>query len=162
MAAITMRVAVRSEAQAIVKLVRCAFQGRLPHSRASFASTRDVEHLIAQGVFLVADREGTIIGCAYLVPNREAARLELLAVCPEHQRAGIGSQLLEAAEDLSRTLQCDYMQIRVLNMCLPVLRFCHRRGYIDFAIESLPTESPDQHCHLISMSKQLDKYWHGF
>jgi N-acetylglutamate synthase-like GNAT family acetyltransferase len=163
MATIKLRVARSNEAQAIFNLIRCAFNDRRPYSSTNFGSTREVEQLITKGVFLVADRDGTIIGCAYLEPSREATRLELLAVCPEYQRTGIGSQLMEVAEDMSRTLQSSFVQVRVLNMSQPVLTFCRRRGYVDFGIEPIPTDSsPVQHCHLVSMAKQLDRHSRGF
>ena len=163
MAALTLRLADVSEAQAIVDLIRCACRGRLANFKSNFADKSGVETMIANGLFLVAAHEEKLIGCAYLEPSIGAASLELLAVCPTRQRSGIGSQLLEVAEQLSRKMQCLFMHVRVTNQDYTMLMFCRRRGYIQFGIEPMPSEpSPLPFHHLVAMSKQLDKQWHGF
>ncbi len=159
----TLRTARSGEAQLIMNLIHCAFQGRRPQSRPDFSSQSAVEDLIAKGIFLLAEHEGKLLGCAYLEPNMGATRLELLAVCPSKQRSGIGSQLLEVAEDLSRRRECLFMHVRIINVNYPMLKFYRRRGYFQFGIEPMSAESSAlAHSHLVVMCKQLDKYSHGF
>jgi N-acetylglutamate synthase-like GNAT family acetyltransferase len=161
--ALTLRLADVSEAPAIVGLIRCACREQMSNFKSNFADKNDVETLIANGLFLVAQHGEKLIGCAYLEPSIGATRLELLAVCPSRRRSGIGSQLLEVAEDLTRKMQCLYMHVRVMNLDYTMLMFCRRRGYIAFGIEPMPSEaSPLPFHHLVAMSKQLDKQWHGF
>jgi len=154
---LTIRLARVDEAAQIVQLMKTIFRGRGHFSRASFASTTDVEQLMTQGKFLLAENEKGIIGCAYLEPRLEATRLHLLAVTPSHQRAGIGSQLLEAAERLSSSMQCLFMHLRVVNLHWDTIKFCRRRGYVEFALESLNGEQPvSLHCHIVRMCKRLE------
>jgi N-acetylglutamate synthase-like GNAT family acetyltransferase len=154
---LTIRVARTSEAPAIVEFTNTVFHGKSHLSRALFASARDVEELMKHGKFLLAENGREIIGFAYLQPRFEASRLELLAVTPSQQRTGIGSQLLEAAERLSSSMQCLFMHLRVMNLHWETIRFCRRRGYMEFGIESLGGNQPlSLHCHFIRMCKRLN------
>ena len=154
---LSIRFAKFDEAEAIVHLTNAVFRGRDHFSRTSFASKRDVEKLMTQGKFLLAENDNGIIGYAYVEPRMEASRLELLAVSPTQQRTGIGSQLLEAAERMSRSMHCLFMHVQVMNLNWETLTFCRRRGYVEFAIEPLHIqESLSPHCHLVKMCKQLD------
>lgn len=154
---LTIRLARVDEAAQIVGLIKLIFRGKEHYSRASFANARDVEQLMAQGNFLLAENENGIIGCAYLEPRIEASRLDLLAVAPSQQRAGIGSQLLEAAERLSSSMQCLFMHLRVINLHWETIKFCRRRGYVEFGLESLDRDQPvSLHCHIVRMCKQLN------
>jgi len=151
------RLARLDEAEAIVDLTNTTFRGRGHFSRTSFATTNDVETLMTLGKFLLAENDNGIIGYAYLEPRMEASRLELLAVSPAQQRAGIGSQLLEAAERMSRSMRCLFVHVQVMNLNWETLTFCRRRGYVEFAIEPLYTREPlSPHCHFVRMCKQLD------
>jgi GNAT superfamily N-acetyltransferase len=101
--------------------------------------------------------EGTIVGFVYLKPRLEATRLDLLAVSPAQQRTGIGSQLLYAAERLSSSMRCLFMHIRVMNLHRETIKFCQRRGYVEFGIEAMNRHQPiSPHCHVVRMCKQLD------
>jgi GNAT superfamily N-acetyltransferase len=154
---LTIRMARPDEAPAIVQLTNTIFRGKTHFSRASFASTGDIEQLMSQGKFLLAENEKEIVGCAYVEPSLEASRLELLAVTPSRQRAGIGSQLLEAAERLSSGMECLFMHLRVMNLHWEIIRFCRRRGYLEFGIESLNgREAVSLHCHFVRMCKRLE------
>jgi N-acetylglutamate synthase-like GNAT family acetyltransferase len=154
---LTIRVARTNEAPAIVELTDTAFHERSHLARARFATAGDVEELMKQGKFLLAENGEEIIGCAYLEPRFEASRLELLAVIPSQQRTGIGSQLLEAAERLSSSMQCLFMHLRVMNLNWETIRFCRRRGYMEFGIESLNKSHPvSRHCHFVRMYKRLN------
>jgi N-acetylglutamate synthase-like GNAT family acetyltransferase len=151
------RVARLDEAQAIVDLTNTLFSGGEHYSRISFSSRSDVEQLMSQGKFILAENDTAIVGYAYLQLCMEASRLEFLAVSPQQQRTGIGSQLLEAVERLSGSMRCLFMHIQVVNLNWETLKFCRRRGYVAFAIAPLhrqQTVSP--HCHIVRMCKQLD------
>ncbi len=151
------RLARSDETEAIVELTNTIFRARDLFFRASFGSAGNVAKLMKQGKFLLAETDEAIIGCAYLEPRIEASKLELLAVSPAQQRAGIGSQLLETAERMSRSMRCLYMHVQVMNLNWDTLTFCRRRGYVDFAIKPLHSQQElSPHCHLVRMCKRLD------
>lgn len=154
---LTIREARADEALVIVEFTNTVLPGKGYCSRVSFASVRDVEQLMCLGKFLLAENEKQVIGCAYMEPRPEASRLELLAVTPSQQRAGIGSQLLEAAERLSSSMHCLFMHLRVMNLHWEEIRFCRRRGYVEFEIEPLNGSQPTSlHCHFVRMCKRLE------
>lgn len=150
------RIAAAHEAPAIVTLTDGIFFGKDHFPPPGFASASGVEQLMNRGKFLLAESEKEIIGCAYVELRLEASRLELLAVAPSQRRTGIGSQLLEAAERLSSSMQCLFMHLRVMNLHWQMLRFCRQRGYVEFGIESLSGDQPiSLHRHFIRMCKRL-------
>jgi len=155
---LTIREARTDEALAIVEFTSTVLRGKAHCSQSSFSSVEDVEQLMCSGKFLLAESEKQVIGCAYLAPRLEASRLELLAVTPSLQRAGIGSQLLEAAERLSSSMHCSFMHLRVSNLHWEAIRFCRRRGYVEFGLEPLSGSQPTSlHCHIVRMCKRLEK-----
>lgn len=153
---LTIQMATLDDASAIAELANVVFRGRERSLGVGFANPTDIEELINQGKFILAERQKEIVGCAYLKPLLEASSLELLAVTPSRQRAGIGSQLLEAAERLSSSMQCLFIHVRVLNLHWEALRFCRRRGYREFGIESLGAQPVSPHCHFVRMCKRLE------
>jgi GNAT superfamily N-acetyltransferase len=151
------RVAAPSDAQAIVQLTNCVFREKENRLKARFTATIEVERLMRCGKFLVAEVDDLLLGYAYLEPRVEASRLEILAVSPQRQRTGIGSQLLDAAERMSRGMQCFYLHVDVVNINCELVRFCRNRGYMEFGLQSLgEDEAISPHCHLIKMSKHLE------
>ena len=154
---LAIRVARSDEAPAIVELILAIFRGKTHSTCAGFENAEEVERLMKCGKFLLAESEKQIVGCAYLEPRVEASSLDLLAVTPSHQRTGIGSQLLEAAERLSSNMQCLFMHLRVVSLHWETIRFCRQRGYVEFGIESLNRDQPiSLHCHVIRLCKRLE------
>ena len=163
MTALKIRSAKAADAQAIIDLIAANFTvSDFPeHLRIEHSS--QVEALMSRGRFLLAEENNLVVACAYVEPRQEASRLELLAVLPKHRRTGIGSQLLEAVEQLSRTMQCPFIHVRIMNLSRELLGFCRRRGYIEFELEPLSSTTPfSPHCHLVKMCKHLDKSVRGF
>src|SRR5580704_5440737 len=154
---LTIRLARLDEAAAIAALTSTVFDGRDHFSRANFDSADAIEQLMAEGKFLLAEKDDHIVGFAYLKPRLEATRLDLLAVSPAQQRTGIGSQLLYAAERLSSSMRCLFVHIRVMNLHWETIKFCRRRGYVEFGLEPMNRHQPiSPHCHIVRMCKQLD------
>ena len=145
------------EAAEIAELTGVILNGDNHSSRTSFNSTRDIEQRIKRGRFLLAEKDDIIVGVAYLEPRTEASRLDLLAVCPSQRHSGVGSQLLYAAERLSASMRCLFMHIHVINLHRETIKFCRRRGYVEFGIEALDGQQPvSPHCHIVRMCKRLD------
>jgi GNAT superfamily N-acetyltransferase len=157
------RLAKLEESGTIAALTNAIFRGGNQFSLSDFASAAEVEQLMTKGTFLLAENHNGIVGCAYLEPRMGASRLELLAVSPSERRTGIGSQLLETAERISRSLRCMFIHVQVVNLNWETVTFCRRRGYIDFALEPLCVKQPlSPHCHIVRMSKKLDTDCFGF
>jgi N-acetylglutamate synthase-like GNAT family acetyltransferase len=163
MATMKIRSAKIADAQAVVDLINANFSVNDFPNHPRFSRRNEVEALMSKGRFLLAEENNLLVACAYVEPRQEASRLELLAVAPQHRRTGIGSQLLEAVEQLSRMMQCSFIHVRVMNLSRDLLSFCRRRGYVEFELEPLSLDAPfSPHCHLVKMCKQLDKCVRGF
>lgn len=83
----------------------------------------DVAQMVSAGNLLVArlrgDDEGHIVGCVKIVPDVNGSKDGVgewgcLAVAMEEQRKGVGSQLIEAAENALRALGCRTAQLELL------------------------------------------------
>jgi ribosomal protein S18 acetylase RimI-like enzyme len=87
---------------------------------------------IGAGVFLVAERTGAVVGFVQLVRRSpESAELTRIYVLPEHQRAGVGTELLEAGIAACRTQGLGRVTVFV-EQDNPVGRgFYRRRGFTE-------------------------------
>jgi GNAT superfamily N-acetyltransferase len=148
-----------------------------------------VLHYLNSGKFLLAESEGTLLGCVYVEPligkrgtgeaeskdldsnhafecrpdttrdqSKERAYLGLLAVDPAHQQSGLGSILMDAAEDYCRGLGHKFMDIKVVNLREGLFGFYRTRGYVETGTSTFPAEVETKvPCHFIDMSKSLNE-----
>lgn len=159
----TLRIADLSQAGLIVDFVNQAFRARYFHGGHAI-DVNQFASLSKKGKFLLAERGGELAGCVYVAPKVVGASLlELLVVNPQMRRTGIGSQLIEAAESLCRSMKSSYMHVHVANLNYEIVRFCQHRGYIEF--DQLPCQCDSQSvldCYTLKMMKHLDWGSPGF
>jgi GNAT superfamily N-acetyltransferase len=151
------RLAQTEDVQGIVALINAAFK-----RAESFFIERDridkaaVHSFLRSGQFLLLENEQSLAGCVYVELRGNRAYTGLLAVDPSHQRSGIGSQLMLAAEDHARVAGCRFMDLRIVNLRRELPEFYLRRGYTQNGTEpftaGIETKLP---CHFIKMSKPL-------
>jgi N-acetylglutamate synthase-like GNAT family acetyltransferase len=154
---VQLRLAEIRDVGAIVSVINSAFK----HAE-SFLVDRDrideesVRCLMEKGKFLVADDCGTLLGCVYVELRSERAYLGLLSVDPQRQTAGLGSMLMNAAEDYCRKAGCRFMDLRIVNVRRELPSFYRRRGYVETGTAPFPPElNPKVPCHFVEMSKPL-------
>jgi len=143
-----------------------------------------VQNYLGSGKFLLAEREGALLGCVYVepctgktgkwgtgqgemkyldsnsssAPSQGRAYLGLLAVDPAQQQVGLGSRLMDAAEDYCRSLGIAFMDIKVVNLREELFGFYRRRGYIETGTSAFPADVKTKlPCHFIDMSKPLNQ-----
>ena len=80
---------------------------------------------------LVAERDGEIVGCVQVSDRGNGlAYLGLLCVDPTLQAAGLGKQIVAAAEATARdTFGADRMEMTVIDSRRKLIEFYERRGY---------------------------------
>ena len=159
MLAALVRSATLDDAEAITALINSSFRKAeeffISEDRIDCAGVRN---FFAMGTFLLAEREGAIVGCVYVEPRAEArAYLGLLAIDLTRQQSGLGSLLMDAAEDYCRGLGRLFMDINVVNLRLELPAFYQKRGYMKTGMTSpfpddVKTKIP---CHFFEMSKPL-------
>jgi predicted N-acetyltransferase YhbS len=151
------RLAGEREAETITGVINAAFR-----KAESFFLERDridlerVQALQRSGEFLVCDDAGAIIGCVYVEMRGERSYLGLLAVDPGAQKEGIGSKLMEVAEEHCRRAGSRSMDIQIVNLRRELPEFYHRRGYVETGTAPFtPGVMPKLPCHFVKMAKPL-------
>ena len=81
---------------------------------------------------LIAIVDTIPIGCAQVTDKQDGtAYLGLLCIDPERQAAGLGRQLIAAAEDLAvRLFGATRMEMTVIDRRVELIAYYQRRGYI--------------------------------
>src|SRR5262245_20833819 len=141
MPTLNVRIASQSEAPAVTAIINRAFaeveQFFVDGDRIAEAEVLDN---MQSGVFLIAEREGKLEGCVYVEPRGLRAYLGLLSVNTGTQQRGIGSHLMTAAEEHSRTLGCEFMDIKIVNLRSELPDFYRKRGYTETGTSPFPSE----------------------
>ena len=144
-------------AAAIVGVINAAFR-----NAESFLIDGDrvtlelVTSLLQKGQFLVADDNGSLAGCVYVELRGDRAYLGLLSVDPQRQKAGLGSMLMDAAEEYCVKSGCHFLDLRIVNVRRELPGFYQRHGYAEVGTSLFPAEAkPKVPCHFIEMSKRL-------
>lgn len=152
-----LRVAEIQDAEAIVPVINAAFRHAesflIDQDRIDVETVRD---LLQKGNFLVADDRGVLCGCVYVEPRGDRSYLGLLSVDMERQKSGLGSKLMQAAEDHCAKAGSRFMDLRIVNVRKELPSFYHRRGYVETGTEPFtPGLNPKLPCHFVKMSKAL-------
>ena len=81
---------------------------------------------------LTASRNGALIGCAHIADRSEGVTyLGLLCIEPRLQAAGLGRQLMAAAEDCARmTFGARHVVMSVIENRAELIAYYKRRGYV--------------------------------
>ena len=152
------RIAERSDAGEITLLINSAF--RIAEGffvKRDRIEMKEVIDLLNTGKFLLAEEEGTLIGCVYVEPRGERAYLGVLSVNPSRQQSGMGSLLMTAAENYCSGLACRFMDIKIVNLRKELPGFYQRRGYVETGTSSFPADiETKEPCYFIDMAKPLD------
>jgi GNAT superfamily N-acetyltransferase len=116
-----------------------------------------VRAYMSGGTFLVAEDSGGLAGCVYIETRNDRSYLGLLSVQPARQGAGLGRQLVAAAESLARESGSRAMDLRVISARgEQLLPFYERLGYQVVRTEPFPANLVAKVAsHYILMSKPL-------
>jgi GNAT superfamily N-acetyltransferase len=165
---VRVRIAQREDAERITTVINSAF--RRAEEFFVDGDRIDIESVLTflnSGKFLLAESEDTQLGCVYVEPHtiygggssshsQGRAYLGLLAVDPAHQQCGLGSVLMDAAEDYCRGLGASFMNIKVVNLRAELLPYYRKRGYVEIGTSPFPADVETKvSCHFIDMSKPL-------
>ena len=141
MSPIAIRLAGAADAPRIAALIESAYRGE--ESRRGWTteehliegnrtSVAEIENFIAspQTQFLVAGEGDDLVGCALIRNDNGAGYFGMFAVRPALQGAGIGRQIMQAAEQKLRTLwSCRSVAMTVINLREDLIAYYERRGY---------------------------------
>jgi N-acetylglutamate synthase-like GNAT family acetyltransferase len=116
----------------------------------------EVRNLFRKGRFILYQKEYEVVGCVYVEPRGSRAYLGLLSVNPTRQQSGLGSLLMNEAENYARSAGCGVMDILIVNLRTELPEFYQRRGYVETGTTPFPLDVKTRvPCHFINMSKTL-------
>jgi ribosomal protein S18 acetylase RimI-like enzyme len=145
-----------ADAEAIARLVNRAFRSEHFFIDEDRTNPDKVREFLQQGTFLLVREDGALAGCVYAELRGERGYFGLLAVDPTKQRSGLGSRLMNAAEQYCREGGCQFMDLTVVNLRKELPDFYRRRGYTENGTEPFPAAAQAKMpCHLVRMSKPL-------
>ncbi len=151
------RTAELADAENIARLVNIAFRLERFFIDADRTDPDKVRVLLQKGKFLLAEEVSKLVGCVYMELRGERGYFGLLAVDPARQHSGMGSFLIEAAEDYCRAAGCLFMDLTIVNLRKELPGYYRRRGYLENGTLPFPEDQhpPKIPCHLVRMSKPL-------
>jgi GNAT superfamily N-acetyltransferase len=156
MSALPVRVADGNDAEAVVRLINLAFRAERPFVEGDRIELAEVRSRMAKGQFLLVHEGDSLIGCVHVETHRDRGHIGLLGVEPAHQKAGLGRQLMSAAEDHLRTDGCKVADLRFINHRAELLRFYSQLGYAESGSAAFPfTNRMKMPFHFIEMTKTL-------
>lgn len=153
----SVRIASLQDAEKITALINSAFRIAegffIDTDRIDLVSVRSY---FDAGKFLVASVDGRTAACVYVEPRNDRAYLGLLSVDPAHQHKGLGTLLMDRAEEFCRGLGCRFMDLNVVNLRDDLFGFYGRRGYVEVGTSPFPADTITKlPCHFVDMSKVL-------
>ncbi len=150
------RTAQLEDAESIARLVNAAFRPERFFIDADRTSPEKVRALLQKGKFLLAEQTGALAACVYVELRGERGYFGLLAEDPARQRTGLGSRLVDAAEEYCRAAGCHFMDLTIVNLRTELPAFYRGLGYVESGTLPFPSDQhPNQPCHLVKMSKLL-------
>ncbi|MCA0433883.1 MAG: GNAT family N-acetyltransferase [Proteobacteria bacterium] len=92
---------------------------------------------VREQLFILAERDGALLGLVQLVPDESAMLIENLAIHPDLQGMGLGGELLRRAEEMARSQERHTMRLYTNSRFLENIAFYARRGYTETARREL-------------------------
>lgn len=156
----SVRMASPPDAEGIKTLINSAFrtaeQFFIETDRISLESVND---LFITGKFMLGESESVVAACVYIELRGDRAYFGLLAVDPARQHSGLGSLLVDTAEEYGREVGCRFMDIKVVNLRDELIGFYRRRGYVETGTSPFPSNLETKlPCHFIEMTKPLGTF----
>ncbi len=135
------RAATLDDRDALIALVTSAYRGEA--SRAGWTTEADLldgprivpevlEHELRRlrSIVLIAEREGTMLGCAQVCDDAGIGHFGMFAVDPTRQGGGLGDALLRECERIAREdWRLPVMRMTVIDVRDELIAWYERRGY---------------------------------
>ncbi|HET6899740.1 MAG TPA: GNAT family N-acetyltransferase [Vicinamibacteria bacterium] len=153
-----LRTASPADAGAITAVINAAYQVERFFVDGDRIREDEVRRYMAKGTFLIAEQDGTPIGCVYAEQRGDRGYFGLLAVDPARHGKGVGRTLIEAAEARFLRAGCQAVDIQVVDLRTELPPFYRRLGYVETG--TAPFSDPEKAtrpCHFILMSKPLNE-----
>ena len=132
------RRATLADAADVRALTRAAYAKWVPLiGREPKPMTADYERAVSEHVIDLYEYGGALLGLVEVIPQPDHLLIENIAVRPDQQGKGLGDILLTHAEDYARSLGLSETRLYTNVMFAANLAFYAKRGYSEFARETL-------------------------
>jgi GNAT superfamily N-acetyltransferase len=126
------RPAAPADTAAVREIVRTAYEGYIPRIGIKPGPMRaDYAELIAAGTTWVAVDDDVVVGLVVLQDEPADLLLENIAVAPQAQGRGVGSQLMEFIEDEARRRGFGSIRLYTHEKMTENIAYYLRRGYVE-------------------------------
>ncbi len=111
-------------------------------------------------ILTARDDANELAGCVYLQQQELQVYLGMLTVAPDIQALGIGTQLLQAAENYTREINCTSIIMTVIDIRHELIDWYKRKGYqLTGEIKPFPADHafgiPKQPLQFVVLEKRL-------
>src|ERR1051325_9147624 len=154
---VPIRIATSADAARITAVINDAFCAvEASFIESSRITEAEVEESLGKGVFLLAEMDDKLNGCVYVEMQGSRSYLGLLSVDPACQQSGLGSLLMQEAEQYCRERGSRFMDILIVNLRDDLPPFYKKRGYLENGTSPFPADVETiLPIHFINMSKPL-------
>jgi len=154
---VPIRIATAADAARITAVINAAFRIVEGFFIASERITKaEVEESLGKGDFLLAEIDEKLNGCVYVEMRGTRSYLGLLSVDPASQQSGLGSLLMQEAEQYCRERGSRFMDILIVNLRDELPPFYKKHGYLENGTSPFPADVETLvPVHFINMSKPL-------
>ena len=154
---VPIRVATAADTAQITEVINAAFRIVEGFFIASERITEaEVAESLGKGDFLLAEIDEKLNGCVYVEMRGTRSYLGLLSVDPACQQSGLGSLLMQEAEQYCRERGSRFMDILIVNLRDDLPPFYKKRGYLENGTSPFPADVETiLPIHFINMSKPL-------
>lgn len=113
-------------------LVRSAYEQHVPRiGREPAPMTADYDGVVRSGRSLLAKTGSELVGLVVTAVEEDALLIENLAVLPRSQGSGVGSLLLQKAEDLAREAGLSEVRLYTNEAMTENITFYRGRGFVE-------------------------------
>jgi ribosomal protein S18 acetylase RimI-like enzyme len=152
------RPAVLADAPRLIPLINEAFAVETFMTRPRTDPERLASSMQKGAILLAEDGSGQLAASIYVEVRGNRGYAGMLAVSPARQRSGIGSRMMQAAEDYLRNRSCVALDITVLSLRTELPPIYRAYGFVETGTEPFDYPHPlkdglETHC--IVMSKAL-------
>jgi len=154
---VPIRVATSADAARITGVINAAFhiaEGFFIDSQR--ITEAEVRESLGKGDFLLAGDGDKLHGCVYVEMRGTRSYLGLLSVDPACQQSGLGSLLMQEAEQYCRERGSRFMDILIVHLRDDLPPFYKKRGYQENGTSPFPADVETKvPVHFFNMSKPL-------
>jgi ribosomal protein S18 acetylase RimI-like enzyme len=152
------RTAVAADSDRLIPLINQAFAVETFMTGPRIDPERLAVSIKKGAILLAEDESGQLVASIYVEIRGDRGYAGMLAVSPTRQRSGIGSRMMQAAEDYLRARGCVALDITVLSLRTELPPIYRAYGFVEAGTEPFEYPHPlkdglETHC--IVMSKAL-------